>query len=124
MDPMTIGALIGLGKSFLIDKPKEKKQRELAAKTIELSPWTGMQANPIQEADPFGEVLKYGATGAAMEQGNMQAALDNEYKKAQIDYLNRSQSGMPWDLQMTGVQNQNMLNRGAPTFNWASQRGI
>lgn len=108
MDPLTmmlIGSAIGLGKSALIDAPKEKRQRELAAKTQELSPWTGIRAGAIEEADPFGSALKYGATGASMGAGNAQAAMDNEYKKAMIDNLkmqNQMGVGMPWDGINTG----------------------
>ena len=80
MDPLTmmlIGSAIGLGKSELIDKPKEDRQRKLAARTIELSPWTGLKANPIEEADPFGSALKYGATGYSMGEDSA----DKEFKK-------------------------------------------
>ena len=74
-----IGA--GLLKSQFIDKPKEERQRRLAAETQRLSPWTGMQAGPIQEADPFGSALQMGTTGAMLGQGiqgmeNQQAITD------------------------------------------------
>ena len=69
----------GFVKSQVIDKPKEARQRELAAKTQELSPWTGMQANKIQEADPFGTAMQYGATGLSMDR---QMKYDEAMKKA------------------------------------------
>lgn len=86
MDPMTIGALIGLGKSLTIDKAKEKKDRELAAKTIELSPWTGLQPNKIREADPFGTTAKYAATGASMDR-------QMKYDEAMMKALDRGEYG-------------------------------
>lgn len=74
MNPILIGMLAGaaLGgvKHFASDKPKEKRQRELAATTQQLSPWTGMQAGPIQEADLLGSMMSTslagGATGKSM----------------------------------------------------------
>lgn len=63
---LAIGAAMGLAKNELVDKPKEKRQRKLAAETQRLSPWTGLQAGPIQEADAFGNALQYGTTGAMM----------------------------------------------------------
>lgn len=70
MDPMTIGALAGLGKSFLIDAPKADRDRKLAATTAALSPWTGMQPTMPQEANPFGSALQGGMAGAMFQQAN------------------------------------------------------
>ena len=81
MDPLTIGALLGLGKSILVDAPKERRQRELTAKTQELSPWTGLKGGPIEEADPFGSALKYGATGYAMDEDSADKAFKKEMAK-------------------------------------------
>lgn len=76
-----IAAAAGLAKSQFVDKPKEQKQRALAASTQRYSPWTGLQAQPVQNADPFGSALQYGATGAAigngMQNANSQATLSN-----------------------------------------------
>lgn len=66
---LAIAAGIGLLKSQTVDKDKEKRQRKLAAATQRYSPWTGLQAGPIQEADPFGSALQYGAAGAQMGAG-------------------------------------------------------
>lgn len=74
---LAIGAAMGLAKSELVDRPKEKRQRKLAAETQRLSPWTGLQAGQIQEADPFGSALSFGMTGASLGQ-NMQAAEANQ----------------------------------------------
>lgn len=87
MDPFTmmlIGGGLGLAKSELIDRPKEARQRKLAAETQRYSPWTGLRANAIQEADPFASALKYGTTGASMGAANQQA----EFDKALTDRLN------------------------------------
>jgi hypothetical protein len=79
MDPITLGLLIGVGggllKSELVDRPKEERQRALAAETQRYSPWTGLQANKVQEADPFGSAMQFGTTGAMMGSGiqNMQS---------------------------------------------------
>ncbi len=72
MDPLTlaaIGAALGAAKGEFIDKPREQRQREVAATTQRFSPWTGMSAGPIKEADTFGNVLQGGMTGASLGQG-------------------------------------------------------
>jgi len=61
MNPMLIGALVGAGKNFLFDQPRENRQRQLAATQAAYSPWTGIQPGAIQEADLFGSSLQ-GAT--------------------------------------------------------------
>ena len=94
MDPMTamlIGSAIGLGKSELIDRPKEERQRKLAARTQELSPWTKLQAGPIQEADPFSSAFQMGTTGASMAAGSEKDAYEKLRKEkmdeAYLEYL-------------------------------------
>ncbi len=75
---MAIGAGVGLLKSETVDKNKEKRQRKLAAETQRLSPWTGMSAGPINEADPLGSMLAFGGTGAQMGAGIQQAGLNQK----------------------------------------------
>jgi len=58
----------GLAKSLLVDKPEERRQRKLAAATTRLSPFTGLQAQPIQRADPIGSALSFGFTGQQLSQ--------------------------------------------------------
>lgn len=65
---LAIASALGLAKSELIDKQKEARDRALAATTQRLSPWTGLKANEIKAADPFGTALQYGATGASLGQ--------------------------------------------------------
>ncbi len=70
--PLIAAALIGAGagaaKSEFSDKPREARQRKLAAETIRWSPWTHMQAQPIQEADLLGSTVQGGLTGLSMGQ--------------------------------------------------------
>ena len=61
--------------SAIIDKPKEDRQRKLAAETQRYSPWTGLEAGSIQEADPFGTALQFGMTGASMGAGMQKDAM-------------------------------------------------
>lgn len=71
MDPLTMAAImggVGLLKSELLDRPKEDRQRELAAVTARWSPWTGMAPQAIKEADPFGSALQGASAGAMMGQ--------------------------------------------------------
>lgn len=63
---LAIAAALALAKDQIVDKPKEARQRKLAAETQRLSPWTNMRAAPIKESDTIGTAIQYGATGAAM----------------------------------------------------------
>lgn len=92
----------GLLKSEVIDKPQAKRDRELAAKTQALSPWTGMQANPVKEADPFGTALQFGATGAMMNSNLNKSALD----AAAADRLNTGGSLMYGGKNIAKMQNK------------------
>ena len=77
-----LAAAAGLVKGLTVDKEREDRQRKLAAETQRYSPWTHMQANPIQEADPLGSAIGFGTTGAMLGQ-----SIDNS--KAQNDWLKR-----------------------------------
>lgn len=51
-------------------KSQANSQRKLAAETQRYSPWTGLQAQPIQEAgSTFGDVVGGALGGASMGQG-------------------------------------------------------
>lgn len=69
MTLMAIGAAAGLAKSELVDRPKEERQRKLAAATQRYSPWTGLQAQGVQEADPLGSSIAFGGAGYQMGLG-------------------------------------------------------
>lgn len=77
MLPLLLGAGAGLLKSELVDKPRANKERELAARTAELSPWTGMSPTMPEEANPMGSMLQGGLAGAQLGQG-LQAANQQE----------------------------------------------
>lgn len=86
MDPLTIAAIMGgagLLKSEILDRPREEKQREMAAVTARWSPWTGMAPQGIREADPFGSALQGAAVGGML--GQNQAAAG---KKQDLNELN------------------------------------
>lgn len=81
-----IGALAGLLKSEFVDKPREERDRELAVATQRLSPFTGLKANKIREADPAASALQFGLAGASMGQqsaqlGQNQQLLDMHQQK-------------------------------------------
>lgn len=71
-------AAAGLLKSQTIDKDKEKRDRKLAAETQRLSPWTGLQAGPVKEADPMGSAIAFGATGAQIGGGMQQQEMNKK----------------------------------------------
>lgn len=90
MDPLTLALIMGgtgLVKSELIDRPKEDRQRWLAAQTQRYSPWTKLQAGPIEEADPFGSAFQGGIQGYAMGQNAEQAKAGKELMEAQKENL-------------------------------------
>lgn len=86
---MAAGAGVGLLKSELIDKKKEERDRQLAATTQRLSPWTGLKANPIKEADPFGSALQGAAFAGNMKQSIDKNAGDLAEQKARTGWLDR-----------------------------------
>lgn len=66
---VAIGAGVGILKAEAVDKPKEDRQRKLAAETQRNAWLTGLTANPVQEADPLGSALQYGGAAGGMKQG-------------------------------------------------------
>lgn len=85
---LAIGAGVGLAKSALVDKPKEDKQRMLAAQTAMYSPWTGMKPNEVQAADPFGSALQGATSGAMFAQ-----ASQNQDMQDQMMQMRKQQMG-------------------------------
>lgn len=75
---LAAGAALGLAKNALVDKPKEDRQRALAAQTALYSPWTGMKPNEVQESDAFGNALQGATSGAMFAQGQQNADMQKE----------------------------------------------
>lgn len=82
-----IGAALGLGKHFLIDKPKEERKRRLAAATQRYSPWTHLTAEAPEETDPMTGMLNWGATGASIGSGLNQQEMNQGMADAQMKNL-------------------------------------
>ena len=87
------GGALGLLKGFLIDKPREERQRKEAAEIMRWSPWTGMRAGPIVEADPFGAIMQGGSAGASMGQNMDAARSQQDLQGAQADYYKALAAG-------------------------------
>lgn len=70
MLPLLAGALLGLGKSELVDRPQEARDRKTQAEIARWSPWGGMKADmgQIKPASPFNSALQGGLTGATLGQ--------------------------------------------------------
>jgi hypothetical protein len=51
------------------DAAKERSSKQLAAKTQEFSPWTKLQAQPVQYANPAGSLASGAATAFGVHQG-------------------------------------------------------
>lgn len=90
--PLAISGGVGLAKHFLVDKPREKRDRLLAAQTQMYSPWTGLKAEPVQEADAVGTALQTGAAGASFWQGLQQAQREQELTEAMRDWYKSPKS--------------------------------
>lgn len=78
MNPLLAGAALGLGKSLLVDMPQAERQRQLAATTASLSPWTGLQPTMPQEASPFGSAVEGATAGYLMGQSQEKFDLDKQ----------------------------------------------
>lgn len=81
------GALVGVGKAELVDAPRAERQRKLAAETQRYSPWTHMQAQPVEEAKPFDAAMQGAATGANAFMGVQSMQAQNKLAGAQTDWL-------------------------------------
>jgi hypothetical protein len=72
---------------------RAQKDRQLAAKTQELSPWTGLKAGPVNDPSAIGTIGSGLMQGLAMQQG-MNAQNDAKaYQNQQLD-LQRKQLGL------------------------------
>lgn len=94
--PLWIGlgaAGAGLIKAETVDVPKAQRQRALAAATQRYSPWTGLKANQVQEADPFGSALQYGATGATMGANYQNMQNQNKLMDSMSQYYGQGGAG-------------------------------
>lgn len=63
-----VGALAG-GAKAAIAGGKESRDRQLAADTQRYSPWTGMQAAPVESANPVGDIMGGAVSGGMFGQG-------------------------------------------------------
>ncbi len=114
MDPITLGLLIGGGaglvKNLAVDRPKEARERKLAAETQRYSPWTGLKAGPIEESDMIGNLAQFGGAGASFGSGVASNQAQNKLLEAQTSWLQNGSS--PW----SGMRGPNLganLNFGA-----------
>lgn len=131
MDPVTIGLLVGAGKGLLVDAPKEKRQRMLAAQTALYSPWTGMAPQNVQEADTFGSALQGVTAGAMYNQMGQQNELAQQDLAMKKEYYNslKPQAAAPTTtaLGASPAQGPTMLSpemqefmRRKQSYNWAN----
>lgn len=110
MDPITIAMLGMSGLQMIHGIDKENRDRQLAAATQRYSPWTGLKANPIEAANPVGDLAQGGAGALAYEQNKESAALHKKLVEAQIGALNRGQ--YPWGV-LRGNGSTDLYGNGA-----------
>lgn len=84
MDPMTIGALLGLGKSFAVDIPRENADRKIQLAQIRTSPWTGLAPGKVREADTFNTALQGAMAGNIFDVGKQGNNLNKQLVESQI----------------------------------------
>lgn len=125
MSPLTTGLLIGLGggllKNFLVDKPRENRDRELRAAEIQYSPWSKMKEfSKVRDADPIGTTMEFGTTGAMMGAGIQNQQKQNELSDAMTKFYDQ---GGPWSIRnryypgSLGIDYNSGLNSG---YDWRS----
>lgn len=96
MDPLTIGLMAGGGLGLvkgILDQGREAKDRQVAAETTRYSPWTHMQAQPVQRADLLGSAMQGGTAGAMMGQGYQNMQNQQGLVDAQTGYYNAAARG-------------------------------
>ena len=92
MDPITI-AMLGMGALNAVQNmSKEDRQTKLASATQRYSPWTGNKAQPIEYANPAGDLAQAGGGALAYNQNVDSAQLRKALTMAQISSLNRGGS--------------------------------
>lgn len=113
---VAIGAGAGLLKAEAVDAPAASRQRTLAAATQRYSPWTGLKADPVKDADPAGSMLQFGATGAALGQGMQNATAQQGLAQAQTRWLNSG--GSPMYTQAAGATVAPTIGGGGAASPW------
>lgn len=139
MDPITIGLLagagLGLGKGLLVDGPAADRQRKVSAVEARYSPWTGIQPQQVKEADPMGNAMQGGLTGAMVGQGvgqtnKMNALMDSQKGLMDAQTASLGASGAapaaaaagptylasPGAVQYAPGAGQGMIRSAAPTY--------
>lgn len=87
--------LAGLQAIFAMDK--ENRDRKLASETQRYSPWTSLRAQPIEAANPVGDVAQGYAGYMGQQQNDEAASLRKKLTEAQIRSLDRG--GNPYAMQ-------------------------
>lgn len=89
------GAAIGAAGGYMggeEEAAQRKRETELAARTQELSPWTGLQAQPIsKKSSEFGHLLRGGMAGAGMMQSQKNLEMQQK-QQADMSNLVKSQT--------------------------------
>lgn len=115
-----IGAGVGLLKNLFFDAPREARERKVAAATQRYSPWTRLQPGPIHTANPMGDALQYGLTGAGLFQSGENANSDRAFKAAMMEAMKNNRSPNPWGLSTGGGPglgvNTNLMGTLSPEF--------
>lgn len=111
MDPLTIAMLAGSALKAYGDVQREKKSRAEAAVKEAYSPWSGVAASPVQQADTAGTLMQ-GIAGAASASQAADAAAQQEAQNKWIQNYRDKQLEM--QSQWQDILNNQMSGQQAP----------
>lgn len=126
MPPIVIGLVAGAAQA-VGNEQKEAGQRYLAANTARFSPWTKMQPQPVQYANPVGDIAAGGLAGALYSQQNPSSADTGGYTPSDPTLPNGgaaagAQSGLQgamgtpaYDQAMEEAEPKSSWSSGSPT---------
>lgn len=123
-EPLTMLALLGIGAGFgllkraVVDKPREDRERQLAALRTSLSPFTGRAGVPPKEGSAFGEILKFAPTALALGQNVKEAEFAQKLQDVQLqEAQNRAlQQSIIQPLGPFNALSQQRFNQRGPTL--------
>ena len=111
MDPLTIAMLAGSALKAHGDVQREKKSRAEAAVKEAYSPWSGVAASPVQQADTAGTLMQ-GIAGAASASQAADAAAQQEAQNQWVQNYRDKQLEMQSKWQ--DILNNQMKGQQAP----------
>lgn len=89
-----LGLAAGAGKAAL-EGAQESRERKLSADQMKWSPWTGMQPQAVQGANPAASILSGLGAGLAASQGAKRDEQDEAYRQRLLGIMERQAEQQP-----------------------------